>query len=179
MRIEIKDKGTKEFYKEVVSVMIQYPQLIRKPQMKYRDAFKSYRTMCICMGVLFGLQLWIGFIDEFDALTVTALAVVACAALVVFLYDRVMMKQVRGFIEDDRPSVVTLDEMGIEINKGDSQIVRLAWDNVAFVRAFRESVCFFSKDNSRIVLAVTKEYESEINKFLDDNSIDVIRIERV
>lgn len=44
MRIEIKDKGTKEFYKEVVSVMIQYPQLIRKPHMKYQDAFKSYRT---------------------------------------------------------------------------------------------------------------------------------------
>lgn len=47
MRIEIKDKGTKEFYKEVVSVMAQYPQLIRKPQMKYRDAFKSYRIMGI------------------------------------------------------------------------------------------------------------------------------------
>jgi hypothetical protein len=89
------------------------------------------------------------------------------------------MKQVRGFLEDDKSSVVTLDEMGIEINKGDSQIVRLAWDNVAFVRAFRESVCFFSKDNSRIVLAVTKDHESEINKYLDDNSIDVIRIERV
>ena len=179
MRIEIKDKGTKEFYKEVVSVMAQYPQLIRKPQMKYRDAFKSYSTIGICMGILFGMQLWLGLIDKFDALKVTAMAVVACAALVAFLYDRIMMKQVRGFIEDDRPSVVTLDEMGVEINKGDSQIVRLAWENIAFVRTFRESVCFFSKDSSRIVLAVTKEHESEINKYLNDNSVDVIRIERV
>lgn len=176
MRIEIKDKGTKEFYKEVVSVMAQYPQLIRKPQMKYRDAFKSYRIMGLCMIVLFGIQLLLGFLDEFDALRITALAVVACAALVVLLYDRVMMKQVRGFLEDDRSSVVTLDEMGIEINKGDSQIVRLAWENIAFVRTFRESVCFFSGDNSRIILAVTKALESEINKYLDDNSIDIIRI---
>jgi hypothetical protein len=179
MRIEIKDKGTKEFYKEVVSVMAQYTNLIRKPQMKYRDAFKSYRIMGICMCILIGMQLWLGFIDKFDALRVTAMAVVACAALVVFLYDRIMMKQVRRFLEDDKSSVVTLDEMGVEINKSDSQIVRLAWDNVAFVRAFKESVCFFSKDNSRIVLAVTKDHESEINKYLDDNSIDVIRIERV
>ena len=37
-------------------------------------------------------------------------------------------------------------------------------------------MCFFSKDNSRIVLAVKKEYESEINKYLDDNSVDIIRI---
>lgn len=128
------------------------------------------------MIVLFGIQLLLGFLDEFDALRITALAVVACTALVVLLYDRVMMKQVRGFLEDDRSSVVTLDEMGIEINKGDSQIVRLAWENIAFVRTFRESVCFFSGDNSRIVLAVTKALESEINKYLDDNSIDIIRI---
>ena len=100
--------------------------------MKYRDAFKSYRTMGICRGVLFGMQLWLGFIDKFDALRVTAMAVVACAALVVFLYDHIMMKQVRRFLEDDKSSVVTLDEMGVEINK-----------------------------------------------YLDDNSIDVIRIERV
>ncbi len=176
MRIEIKDKGTKEFYKEVVSVMTQYLNLIRNPQMKYRDIFKSYRIIGLCMGFLFGTQLWLGFTDQFDALRITALAVVACAALVDFLYYHIMMKQVRGFLEDDRSSVVTLDEMGIEINKGDSQIVRLAWENVAFVRTFRESVCFFSKDNSRIVLAVTKDYEHEINKYLDDNGIDIIKV---
>ena len=28
-----------------------------------------------------------------------------------------MMKQVRGFLEDDKSSVVTLDEKGVEINK--------------------------------------------------------------
>ena len=79
-------------------------------------------------------------------------------------------------MNDDRPSVVTLDDNGVEIEKTGSQAIRLAWDNVAFVRTFRESVCFFSKDNSRIVLAVKKEYESEINKYLDDNSVDIIRI---
>ena len=176
MRIEINDKGTKEFYKEVVSVMAQYSQLIRKPQMKYRDVFKSYRIICICMCILFGLQLWMGFLDEFDALRITALAVVACAALVDFLYYHIMMKQVRGFLEDDRPSVVTLDEMGIEINKDDSQIVRLAWENVAFARTFSESICFFSKDNSRIILAVTTDHEQEINEYLSDHSINVKRV---
>ena len=53
--------------------------------------------------------------------------------------------------------------------------VRLAWDNVAFVRKFDESVCFFSKETTRIVIGVTKEHEKELFDYMDTNSIDVPR----
>ena len=128
------------------------------------------------MGILFGLQLWLGISDGFDILRVVALTVVAVAAFMVFLYDRMMRKLVKGYLEDERPSTVIMDDGGIEINKCNAQIVRLAWDNIAFIRKFKESVCFFAKDNSRIVLAVTTEYEQEIMKYLDDNGIDIFRV---
>jgi len=176
MTIEIKEKGSEAFYREVVSVTTQYQRLIKKPDLKYRDLFKSYRSMGLCMAVLFGMQLWLGALDGFNALRITALTVVAVVVFVVFLYDRMMRKLVKGYIEDERPSTVIMDDGGIEINKCNAQIVRLAWDNIAFVRKFKESICFFAKDNSRIVLAVTTEYEQEIMKYFDDNGIDIIRV---
>ena len=39
MTIEIKEKGSEEFYREVVSVTTQYQRLIKKPDLKYRDLF--------------------------------------------------------------------------------------------------------------------------------------------
>ena len=73
----------------------------------------------------------------------------------------------------DRPSVVTLDENGVEIEKKGSQAVRLAWDNVAFVRTFVESTSFFSKDLSGIVLSVDNNYRKEIMDYIKSNNIDV------
>lgn len=42
------------------------------------------------MAVLFGMQLWLGALDGFNALRITALTVVAVVVFVVFLYDRMM-----------------------------------------------------------------------------------------
>ena len=84
-----------------------------------------------------------------------------------------MKKMVDGYIADDRPSVVTLDENGVEIEKTGSQAIRLAWDNVAFVRSFIESTCFFSKDLSGIVLSVNNDHKKEIMDYIKSNNIDV------
>jgi hypothetical protein len=85
-----------------------------------------------------------------------------------------MNKAVKEYMNDDRPSVVTLDDNGVEIEKKDSQAIRLAWDNVAFVRVFNESTCFFSKDLNGIVLAVNNKYKNELLDYIKDNNIQVL-----
>ena len=80
-----------------------------------------------------------------------------------------MNKLVDGYLADDRPSVVTLDDNGVEIEKIGSQAVRLAWDNVAFVRSFVESTCFFSKDLSGTVLSVNNDHRKEIMDYIKNN----------
>ena len=96
---------------------------------------------------------------------------VAAAATAVILVR--MNKTVDDYLADDRPSVVTLDENGVEIEKTGAQAVRLAWDNVAFVRTFVESTSFFSKDLSGIVLSVDNNYRKEIMDYIKSNNIDV------
>ena len=176
MVIEIKEKGSEQFYREVVSVTAQYQSLLRKPDQKYKDIFKTYRNMFLLMCVLFVLMLFIGFSDGFTALTIAALVTVAIAAMMTVLYSRMMRKHVKRYLEDGGSSVVTLDENGIELKKEKVQTIRLAWDNVALVRKFDESVCFFAKETTRIVIAVTAEYEKEIDAYLTEHAIDVRRI---
>jgi len=77
------------------------------------------------------------------------------------------------FLNDDRTSTVTLDDNGVEINKGDTQIIRIGWNNVAFVRIFKESTSFFAKDASGIVISVTNKYKDQIMEYFNKNNIGV------
>ena len=113
-RIEIKEKGTKEFYKEVVSVTNQYLGLIKKPDRKLRDSFGQLKGYIVLCAICFAVPLIMG----------------------------------------------------------------IAWDNVAFVREFNESVCFFSKSVQGLILAVSKTYRQQVFDHLRDNSVNVRIIER-
>ena len=173
MRIEIKEKGTKQFYKEVVNIMTQYRQLLYRPEDKLRDNFTRYSLLTAAMVLLFLMNIYGGIRNSFNAMRIrTAVFAAAAAVATVFILIR-MNKMVNGYIADDRQSVVTLDEEGVEIERLGSQAVRLAWDNVAFVRSFVESTTFFSKDLSGIVLSVNNNYRKEILDYIKNNNIEV------
>lgn len=173
MTIVIKEKGTKEFYKEVVNVTSQYRQLLKKPEAKLNDNFKSYVIMMAAMAILFATQLVNGISNGFSALIGAALAASFMAFVVLFIYRRNMNKMVDAYLSDDRASTVTLDENGVELNKDGSQIIRVGWDEVALVRSFKESTCFIAKNVSGLVIAVTNLYKDDIMKYLEDNNVDV------
>ena len=173
MKIEIKEKGTKEFYKETVNVLSQYQQLLYKPDDKLKDNFKKNIFLTVAMGLIFIINLIGGINQGFRVMTVLILVFSGLALAATAIYIVKMYKMVNAYLADDHPSVVTIDEEGIEIEKTGSQAVRLAWDNVAFVRSFAESTCFFSKDHSGIVLSVTNDYKKELLDYIKENNIDV------
>ena len=173
MTIEIKENGTRQFYKEVVNVVTQYRQLLYKPEDKLKDSFKKNIFMMTAMALLFLIFLYGGITGSFDTMKILAMAFAAMAAVATAIVLSRMYKMVDGYLADERPSIVTMDENGIELEKKGSQAVRLAWDNVAFVRSFNESTCFFSKDMSGIVLSITNDYKNELLDYIKENNIDV------
>ena len=72
-------------------------------------------------------------------------------------------------LADSRSSVLSLDETGVELNKGGSQIVKLGWDNIAVVRVDKESLTFVSGDRTGIVISIAKEFADEILAWLREN----------
>ena len=89
MKIEISDKGSEAFYREVVNISAQYRYILKNHHHKLKDYF--------------------------------------------------------------------------------TQIVKLGWDNIAVVRADRESLTFVSGDRTGIVISVAKQYAGEIPAWLHEN----------
>lgn len=173
MTIEIKEKGSRQFYKEVVNVLTQYRQLLYKPQDKLKDNFTRYIFLAAAMVLICLMSLYGGINGSFNATKITTVVFAGVAAIATAVVLLRMNKTVNGYLADDRPSVVTLDENGVEIEKAGSETIRLAWDNVAFVRSFSEATCFFSKDLSGTVLYVTNDHRKEIMDYIKNNNIEV------
>lgn len=173
MTIEIKKKGTRKFYKEVVNIVTQYRQLLYAPGEKLRDNFTRYTFLTLAMLLMFGMFLYGGLKGSFNTMGILAMVFAALAAIATIIYLFKMNNMVNAYLADDRPSVVTLDENGVEIAKTGAQSVRLAWENVAFVRSFSESTSFFSGDLSGIVLSVTNDCRKELLDYIKENNIDV------
>ena len=67
MTIEIKERGTKQFYKEVVNVLTQYRQLLYRPQDKLKDNFKRYIFLTIAMLLICIMSVYGGITVSFSA----------------------------------------------------------------------------------------------------------------
>ena len=177
MRIEISEKGSKAFYREVVNISAQYRYLLKNHHRKLRDYFKQF-TILLILGtaalVILLLTAVFWGVDPFDYAIIAALGISAamCAG---YLY--ILNRMLRAMLADSRTSVLSLDDSGVELNKGGSQIVKLGWDTIAVVRVFQEGLTFVSGDCTGIVISVAKQYADEILAWLREKqpSVEVVQ----
>ncbi len=173
MRIEIREKGRPEFYKEVVCAMAQYMLIMKGPERKLKDSFKMLKTYIAVCGVFLVLIVLMGIFWGADGLTVLSLTVLLAAIFLSTVYLKRLDQLKKSLEEDEHLSILTLDDQGVELNKEASQLVRIPWENVAFLRVFKESLCFFGKDARGIIIAISRTYEDMIFDYLSKNDIDV------
>ncbi len=169
MKIEISDKGSEAFYREVVNISAQYRYILKNHHHKLKDYFRQFTVLLILGTVFLVLSLLMGIIWGFDAWSYAVIAILAIADVMCVGYLVVLNRMLKAMLADNRPSVLTIDDTGVEFNKGGSQIVKLGWDNIAAVRADRESLTFVSGDRTGIVISVAKQYAREIPAWLHEN----------
>lgn len=173
MIIEIKEKGGEAFYRELVNVLGQYRALIKKPDMKLADNFKVYRNYLIVSAVFIVLLGIFGITGGFDYLMVIAMSLLALESVFMALILRNYTKYVNDSLKDKRTGVLTLDDKGVELKKEEALTYRSSWEEIAFVRRFKESVCFIPKEKNMMVIAVIPKYQEEIFNYLKENKPEV------
>jgi len=169
MTIEISEKGSEAFYKEVVNVVVQYRYILKNHNHKLGDYFKQYKILltagAVILGILVLMMVFWG--------TNTPDAVIAIALAIVLLFCALfygnLNKMLKSMLQDNRTSVLTLDENGVELSKGNTQTVRIGWDNVACIRQYKESLNFVSADQTGFVISADKRYADSILAWLKEN----------
>lgn len=173
MVIKIDHKGSEAFYKEVVNIVAQYRGLLKRPERKVEDLFKTYSLLAIACAIFFVLLGAMAIFWGADSMTNVLMVLMAVLFVILIVYLSTLKKLKRSMMEDGRSSIITIDENGVELNKEDSQVVKLAWNNVAFARVFNESICFVSRDVSGLIIAMERVWENEVIPYLREVAPDL------
>ena len=176
MKIEIYEKGSEAFYREVVNITAQYRGILRNHHYRLKDYFKQFRILLILgasiLVILILMAIFWGA-EPFHYALIGALGieVVMCAG---YLYA--LNRMLKTMMADSGTTVINLDDTGVEFNKVGSQIIKLAWNSIAVVRVFQESLNFVSADRRGLVISMAKQYADGIPTWLRENqpSVEVI-----
>ena len=176
MKIEITEKGSEAFYREVVNITAQYRGILKNHHYRLKDYFKQFRLLLILGAAILVILIlmaisWGAKPFQYAVIGALGIEVVMCAG---YLY--VLNRMLKTMMADSGTTVITLDDTGVEFNKLGAQIIKLAWDNIAVVRVFQESLTFISADRKGFVISIVKQYADAILTWLRKNqpSVEVI-----
>ena len=188
MKIEITEKGSEAFYREVVNITAQYRGILKNHHYRLKDYFKQFRLLLILGAAILVILIlmaisWGAKPFQYAVIGALGIEVVMCAvylyALNKMVYLYALNKMLKTLMADSGTTVITLDDTGVEFNKVGAQIIKLAWDNIAVVRVFQESLTFVSADRKGFVIAIAKQYAGGIPTWLREHQPSVEVIESV
>lgn len=174
MRIEINGGGSDAYYREICNVMFEAKRYKKKPNKKYVDTVKRTKRLMIVMAVVEVLYIAMGVAWGFDPIMYVLIGILGFLIVIYIFMYRNMMRYYRTLIAEKGSSVFTLDERGVELERIGSQTVRLAWDNIAFVRVFRSSMLFFSKAEPMVVIALDDAHMGPVVEYLKEHDFEIL-----
>jgi hypothetical protein len=170
MQILIDHTGSDAFYTDAVNMLAQYRSLLKRPGRKVENMLQTYKLLGIAAAVMFAIMAAMTIAWGSDTLIKVLMALLAVLLVFDIAYYLALKKLKKRMMEDKRTSILTLDENGVELNKEDSQVVRIGWDNLAFVRVYGECIGFVSKDVSGLILFVERRYEDQVIPYVRENA---------
>ncbi len=177
LKIEIKEKGSEAFYTEAVNVASQYRRILKNHSCKIKDYFKQFTVLAVIAAIFLVVLVAMMIAWGVQALDIAGVVLLAFALAMCIVYLNSLNKFRRGMLTDQRTSLLTLDENGLELRKDDSQVVRIGWKNIAVVRILAQSMNFVSADQTGIVISVDKRYEGQVGEWLRANQADLEIVE--
>lgn len=172
MIIKTDNPGTKAFYKEIVNVLMKYRRLVKRPTRRLVNMFLIFTVYAAIGAVLLALWLIPPFMRESRmaplGIGISCILLLLSGAFLLSFYRTLRMLQ-NGF----SPSVLTLDETGVEMKKEGANTLRVDWGSVSFVRVLPQSVCIAAKEPMRCNLHVERRYAEAIVAFLRETRPEV------
>ncbi len=169
MTIEINENGSEAFYKETVNAAAQYAYILKNHGYPLKDYFKQYKNLLIISGIFIVILAVMGTLWGMDSFMIVALALLLIASLLAGAYLLRLTKMVKGMMAGKHRSVLTLDESGVELNVAETQTVKIAKQNLAVVRLFKECLCFIPAKGAGVVISVDKKYADQILGWIREN----------
>ncbi len=165
--------ATEQQLREFVSIQQQARLLIKDPERKYTDQFKSFIRVVIYGAILLLIQFVLIQSDKYTGFMYVLIGCTLLMTILGVLSIFAMKKRLKYMLEHSGPCTVRFspEEMEDVLFSGDK--VTVQWSNFGFVRIFKEMIVFFPKSIEGVIIGIDAQYAPMILDYLRENNINI------
>ena len=164
-RLEISERGSREFYDEMYNVASNYNKFIKKPTKKPRGQSKVYFGYCVWSAIVIALFMYV-YSQEHAGLFLLLAGMMLVCGILFAVMGVAVNKRIKLLMSETGTKVFEIDENGVRL-KDDSQDIKLSWDNIANVLVNRNSIVFLPANDRTFLISVYSEYKDEVLKGIE------------
>ena len=160
MRIEINERGPKEFYDEMMYIAANYKKYRNKPNKKTHFQSVVYTGYCV-VTLLVVLLFLLEYLKDHQGIFLL-LSGMMLVCFFLFIVIVVSMKKRIGIMMNEKGAkVIEIDERGVSY-ESEAQTVRIKWDEITNVIINKYSIVFIPRTEIALLISVFTKYKEEV-----------------
>lgn len=164
MKIEVTERGSKDYYDEFLYVASKYSDFIKNPNRRvYR--LTKYLYVLEALIVLFLILLMIFYHNFRDTIYLFLMGSIAFLSLFVALYILLVHKRIKTYMNASGKRIINMTKTGISY-KDDNKTLTINWQDIERVLINKYSICFLPTDKNDIFITVSTDYQKWVLKGL-------------
>lgn len=164
MRLEVKERGSKEYYDEFLYVVSKYKKFKKNPR---RKAYQFTKYLIVYnIFVLFVLLLnFYFYLDTEKTIFMFMTGALTVSLMIQITYLVMCKKRIKSLLNPKGVRIIEFNEEGIEYIDDDKNI-RVKWDDLKYVIINKYSICMLPKAILQGFTSVSIKYKEDVIKGL-------------
>ena len=174
MRFEIKEKGSREFFEELIYVVTKRDEILKRNKLKLNTVGNYYRNTLYLgiLGIVVSVLAYI-FLKMNIFLLMAGMMVFLMTFVCIAIYRT--NKYIEAMMNETEAKTIEVDDKGIRYKDGKKDL-NYAWDDIVKVVVGDYSITFLPKNNNEFVVGMIAEYKDDILKIINDNNLQHLLI---
>lgn len=164
MKIEFKNRGSREYFDEVLYIATYINKFIKKPNRKVHRLTKFYRNYLIFIIIYLLLMIWF-YIKYKDLLFIFLLGFMSLLLVFVLKGLIITNKRIKYYLEEKNNKSIEFDTKTIKyIDK--IKTLSIDWKDVKNIIINNYSIIFLPVNNTLPVIAIDKQYKDQVDEVI-------------
>ena len=170
MKFEVKERGSKEFYDEMLYVITYYKKFIKNPKRKAWQYTKYLVLYMIISAVMCaGFAGWYVFDREWVSLVFVGMFLLILIFTIMLFVN--VKKRIKMYLNDTGDKVIEITDEAISYSS-DSLNLKMNKEDIAIIVINKYSICILPKVMTTYALSISNDYLDEFLNGAKENGYD-------
>ena len=160
MRLEISERGPKEFYDEIMYVAANYKKFRSKPTRKPHSQSLVYTGYCIA-SLLVVLVFVLEYLRNHQGLFLLLSGMMLVCFLLFIVIIVSMKKRINVMMNEPGTKIIDIDEKGVRY-ESKSQTLEIRWEEILNVIINKNSIIFMPRTEIQLMVSIYTQYRDQV-----------------